>query len=92
MVAGKAIFKMYNFKPFLKSGLLNLNFNRKPNKIKIKKTVISEATEDIKLDHGLVKCIHKFFHVLLGTNRNTTPFFIPKIHSFYGNFFTVHFS
>ena len=92
IVAGKAIFRMYSFKPFLKSGLLNLNFNRKPNKIKIKKTVISEATEDIKLDHGFVKCTDEFFHILFGTNRNTTPFFIPKIHSFYRNLFTVHFS
>ena len=56
MVAGKAIFRMYSFKPFLKSGLLNLNFKRKPNKIKIKKTVISEAIEDIKLYQSLVKC------------------------------------
>ena len=92
MVAGKAIFRIYSFKPFLKSGLLNLNFNKKPNKIKIKKTVISEAIEDIELYHGLVKCTDKFFHIFLSTNRNTTPFFIPKVHSFYRNIFGVHFS
>ena len=56
IVAGKAILRIYSFKPFLKSGLLNLNFNRNPKKIKIKKTVISEAIEDIKLYQSLVKC------------------------------------
>ena len=92
IVAGKAILRIYTFKPFLKSGLLNLNFNRNPKKIKIKKTEISEVIEDIKLGHGFVKRTYKSFHILPCSDRNTTPLFIPKIHGFYRNSFIIHFS